>query len=321
MSLKVIRSLVVPIIGLGKSNLDEIAYVNAKINEAALEVYRTTDHEGSLKEQIFALDENSQQISLPTYVANIRGMRYYENRSKITLNDMRPRYHTTSWGKTSINYRDKGVLPLKVDITNSSLITLSMPFVEPAIDFTVSIVGSTPVASRVSEVILFTHGVDTVKTSINSFINVESIRKSALNSYDITITDVDERELAVIPNSEYLSQYRILQVTSSCSLISYIEVLYKTRFTPMRNDDDEFQCNACDELIKWKFLEHYYAEQKGEEAIKAALSCMAKFNKALTEKINDDERGRVKLMDFGRNRFHDIIDEGYYPGIYSIYGS
>ena len=306
MSLLSIRADIISRIGITGQG-DEKIFVDKQINDAAEEIYVANDLIGCLREQIIRFDRTDKQIALPYNIFAIRGLRFYNSKYSITLNDMRPRYNIQSWSISALNYREKGQSPLKVQLSNFSILQFELPLAE-TFDVTINIVGSTPNSSKIQEVVVIPAGT-LVANSVNNFIDIESLNKTLLNNYDIIVKDAADTEIAVIPNSELFSSYKIVQVLDDSieNTIenSGVEILYKTRFTPFQNDFDEFPCQGYDKAITWKFMEHYFGQQK--DGLNAALAAGAKCNSVLAQIALNNDVGKKLEMDFLPNHFYGLF--------------
>ena len=295
-------------VGISLTEVDKRAWLIAKINAAAEEIYNSGDNAGCMREQVFTVESTQQQVTLPYYVDKIRAAREWNTSRKMHLNDMRPRYQTSKWRQPFLFWRVKGVVALKRDLGNQGTITCI--FGEAVTARTkVVITGSTSTASRTAETLTYEVG-DTSKTTTKSFTSIESISKSVTTVADLTIYDASANTIAEIPNHELSSRYTLVQVTDEespqLSPNNVFEVLYKIRFSPFINDTDEFPCPGFDKAIYWKVLEHIWAEQKDrvDAAIMAGQKCAAIINQ-----LNANDSGGIEIeMDFGRPRYSGIQD-------------
>lgn len=307
--------------GIALSNDNERAWIIDKVNDVAKELYELQDIEGCLREISVNIDTDVQsvsQVSLPYYVYQLRGLRFSQILGgKVPYEDMRPRYSLgRGWGANtfSLPFRmTRQDYPLKRDISNASVLTFSVEEAQTAaID--IYIVGRTTLATRVQEKVTIAIGDLTVDT-VGNFIEVESISKTAPNDCDIAITDVEGNELATIANSEISPRYMILELRdgnvlgANSSFISYagltsVDVLYKTRFVPFRNLQDEFPCGSkCDRAIFYQFMAYYEAQKQGNEG--RAGYYQSKARELLRNINKDTEEGKNLEMQFGRNGLHD----------------
>lgn len=318
---------VASVLGLDITDEDERLYYIQKINEAAEEIYTSNDLPGSIKEQIFQLDDDENyQVSFPYYVDKIRAIRYYNtNGGKITIEDLRPRYHQNRWGgQFEIKFRIKtGSACLAKDITNAGPLTFSLPTGKTeADDITINVVGKTSDSEKVQETIVLVAGTASI-TTVGAFERADTIIKNGLNTYDISIKDIDDDELGVIPNSELRPSYTIVQIreddfalqNNNSFPLNTVEVLYKTRFTPFRNLFDEFPCPGCDKIIFWKFCEHYAAYKPGME--QRAFAAAGKVVQLIKELADNDESGKSLRVEFGSNKMFDAQRRVGYRGVIS----
>lgn len=325
MPLKNILSDIAVNLGLSIDNEDELAFYTEKVNQVARELYDSSDLPGSLREQVFQIDDSATyQISLPWYIDEVRAIRLFNTvGGKIRLEDLRPRYHNGRWGSASgITFRVKqNNAALARDISNAGLLTFSLPEDQvEASDITITVVGGNSVSSRFQETITLEAGASNVTTT-KGFEYVDSIRKSTTNNYDITITDIDNIELGVIPNNELGTCYTIVSVreddlafkqNNSFPLNTY-EVLFKQKFNGFVNLYDEFPCPKFDKIIYWKFIEHYNADKPGFE--QRAYAAKLKADELINQLKAGNESGKNMTLQYAENpMFKAQRQRGFTPG-------
>lgn len=276
----------------GSTATSERAYLIRYINKAAEELYYTYDLFNCEREQLFNIGADNQQITLPSYVYRISALRNYDTTSTIFLRDMRPRYSANRWnrpyeGFPYLAWRQKFKSPVQQDTSNVGPVVITLA--EAAtIAFDVLLTGTTPTSARITETVSFAVG-DTSKTSTNSFLSFESIRKSAPCNADITFVDAGGVTVATLGNNELYTEYTIVQVLDRYQATSrdqLVEILYKTRFYPFVNDYDSYPCgDIYDEAIYWKTMELLVAKQVGQE--ERAILCAQKAV-SLVRNIHDN---------------------------------
>lgn len=295
MPLKAIIDDLVADMGVSVNNDSERALLVTRINQCAKEVYDSTDLIGSLREQVFDMSfvDAPQQVSFPFYVGSIRGLRYYDSRLKIRAHDMMPRY---SYGKGqevwSLQFREIGKYPLARDIANESILNVSIPLEENSA-FNVIISGATNNSYKSTEIVTLAPGEISKFTTANFKAPIDSIQKSVITSYNVTIKDIDDNILAVIPNTELFSSYTVVQILDNNPTANQmvIECLYKQRFINFSNDFDEFPCGPkYDKVIYWKYVEHEAGRNKD---IPLASAAVTKAN-AIIKQINADAEGGLE---------------------------
>jgi hypothetical protein len=313
------------VMGLDLTDTDELAYYIEQINQAGKEVYDSQDLPGSIKEQIFQVDdEDNYQVSFPHYVDKIRAIRLYNTSGgKITLEDLRPRYSKNRWGLDGkLKFRIKNSDScLASEISNAGPLSFNLPTGKTeAVNLTITVVGKTADSEKVQEQVILVAGQNSVST-VGAFERVDTIIKGAYNTYDITIKDIDDSELGVIPNSELRPLYTIVQIREDDSAyyggnqfpLNTIEVLYKTRFTPFRNLFDEFPAPNCDKIIFWKFCEHYSAYKPGLE--QRAIMASIKVKELIKELNDNDEQGKTIKVQYGSNPMYDAQENRHCSGM------
>lgn len=298
---------------------DEISWAVSKVNAVAKELYEGQDITGCLREQTFNLDTDTKEsslVALPFYVDQLRGIRFSMlPGGKIPMNDMRPRYHTgRGWGANaySVPFRiTREQATLKRDIANASVLTFSVAEAEPT-DIIIHIVGETNNAARYSESVTLSAGelsVDSVGNYITTPVNLE---KETVSQQDITISDVDGNELAVIPNFELKPAYKWLELVDANAGVSSflptytsftaIDILYKLRYQPFRDAFDEFICGPkFDRAIFYQFAAWYEGQKPGSE--NRAMGYLQAAQTIIANIQRDTEGAREMEIEFGRNGY------------------
>lgn len=280
-----------------------------RINKAAKEIHQSIDLEEALDEEIFAFNQDSsQQITVPAYIHKVRGARYVDGRIPISIDDMRNRYgfqwlcENETW---YLKPRAKGVSPLSRDISNQSVITLSIPLAE-SFAFSVTIVGKTDNSNRFTETLTFAIG-ETQKVSSGNYISVESVTKTQITTYDVILEDVEGNELGRILNSEYQSAYRLYQIMDEESTtqlptnFSGVELNFKKKFQPFKNDYDCFLgTDRFDPAIFWKYCEHRTKDPKESPAF------LFKCNQVLSQAAAEDTPGIRRKVQYRPQPFFNL---------------
>jgi hypothetical protein len=315
MSLLTIRQKCLTRTGSNKdASSNDFALLNRLINDAAEEVYRSDDLNGALKEELIAIPSvNSKMLAFPAYMFEIRAMRWYDSMTIIKLRTIHARFQNDNYGIKLEDWRDIGYSPLQQQITNASTLKFTIPLAELS-DIKISVVGKTPNSSRIEEIVTIATGSLEVET-VNDFEEVVSITKSRVTNYNITVEDAEENELALIPNNELQSRYKIVQIRDdkfsgqqeNCG----IEVLYKEKFVPMVNNSDTFLDGSYDEAIYWKFLEYWYSTHEGKA--QEALMSMQKSAEIVEQVRNNANLNKDMQIQFGENRFYNMFGRSYTP--------
>jgi len=304
--------------GIAVTNDNEKAWVIDKINDIAEEMYASQDITGCLREMTINIDAGddgpvySSLVALPYYVDQLRGLRYSQILGgKIPMELMQPRYslgHGWQNNPYSLPFRIvRDNAPLKREISNASVLTFTIPEPQSG-NIVLNVVGKTTNATRAQETVTLVAGSITVST-VGNFEDVETISKNAVCGVDITVEDVDGNILAEIPNSELRPLYKWLELRDANAsfgtatpllTLSSIDVLYKTRFTPFANLQDEFPCGSkCDRAIFYRFMAYYEAMKQGNEARASAM--LQKSDELLRNLNTDNEIGKQLELQFGRD--------------------
>lgn len=277
------------------------------INEAMDELYSQSDMAGSLDEKVFKVN-GDQTVALPYFVGDVRAVREYSSQIPWNINQQRPRYNQSNWSDSWRGFRLKGVQALMDSVTNQSSVKVVVGKVEtPSVVVTIS--GPTLLASSISEVVTMDA---LTKTTTNQFLDITSVKKDRVNDSDVTVNDVDDKLLTIIPNNMLYAQYQIIDV-SLCPWLSqdtgrldhYLEILYKKALPWMSNDGDEFPPGSMyDNIIVNKVLQLWKEEQgKGDEA----MAYDAKATRGLARKHEEQNRATQDAVALVGNPHDDLL--------------
>ena len=279
-----------------------------KVNKAVKEIHRSTDLEEAMDERIIDLNTDSaQQIALPAYVYQVRGARYVDGRTTITLEDMRNRYNFNFTGENEVwyfQYRERKRGPLTRELQNQSIIKVSIPLANGEA-WSITLTGRTDNAFRASETLQFS-ATDIEKTGILNFLDLESAVKDRVTNYDVTLKDVEDREVGKILNSTNQTMYKIYQVADTENFIqpanaSGVEFRFKYVPQTLKDDNDCYLgTDKYDDAIVWKFLEHRCKEPK------EALLYAAKCKQILDQGIVDEMAGKRTKINFRPQPFFQL---------------
>lgn len=295
-------------IGRAATDGDKAARVY-RVNKAAEEIHEANDLEEALAEDIFSFNQDAAQtITLPSYIHKVRGARYAEGRIGIKVDDMRNRYNFSWLDENETWYlkpRFKGVSPIARDIENQSVIKLTIPLAE-AQEFTVVVAGETDNSNKAYETITFAVG-DLEKETVGNYIRLDSVVKSRATAYDVTLLDVEDNELGKILNNELQAQYSLYQILDEeraailPQTFSGVEINYKKKFFPMKNDQDCFLgTSRYDKAIFWKFMEHRVHDPK------EAGGYQIKGQQVLSQIYENDGAGKSRKINFRPSPYYDL---------------
>lgn len=265
------------------------------VNEAAIELYQTSDMAGCLEEQYFKVNAD-QTISLPEYVGQVRAMRNSYSHEALKLSQMRPRYNQFNWVDGWRNWRVKGLQTLQTSLKNQAQVTLSVAQVEnPPVVVHVS--GPTVGAARFTEEVVM----DAVtKNTVNTFLDIASFTKTTINAYDVILADIDGNQISYIPNNRLKAQFQILDISTAPwfppnvnPLLGWVEVLYKKALPWFSNDEDEFPAIGYDNVIVNKCLQLWFEEQGNAQL---SIGYYQKANQSLAQIHEDANRGTDDMV-------------------------
>jgi hypothetical protein len=322
MPLKDILSRIASTSGLKLNVAAQRAYlIDEIVNNAAKELYDTQDMRNCEREQIFDVGVNQQIIALPWYVEQILGIREYDNRIPNQIVDKFPRYKKGDW--TGYGYYKFREIQLNAALCRETLVEgpFRIRFRQPVSRaVTITVTGSTPDSTRISETLTYNIG-DQEKTTTNTWLcnGVESIRKSAPTDTDLSVYDIEDNVVAEIANSETQSLYMLIQILERAQTYEpsrLVEVLFRLRFTPFKNDNDSFPGgDDYDQAIYWKCLEHIYAKRGDEASAGLAIQAYNKCNDLINKIDAHHDDGKTRTLDFEPNVVINAMD---YPNLRDI---
>lgn len=276
------------------------------VNQAAREIHEHIDIPESTSEGIFNINVESNQVAFPYFVEHIRAVRYYDGRERIDLDHGKNRWDYDYGNETwMLKWRQKKSSPFCREISNQSVLRLSIPLAEAA-KFNVTVVGPTDNSARATEVLAFPVNTTEVQSVMNFKEPIESVSKDIITTYDLTIKDVEGNILAVIPNNQKESNYKIIQILDTDAQIgpssySSVEALYKETFKPALNDSDTFWgTSKYDKAIYWKYMEITASSPS------SMGSYAAKFSDLIQKIQISNEAGLRKKINFRKPAFFNL---------------
>ncbi len=313
MALNNILHLIAADFGLDLTQTVQRALTLEHVNKAAEELYRMTDLDGSLDEMIVNIDTHTQQVALPPNIDNVRGGRYYESRHVITVDHSVNRYQEPGYANDTwpLRFRRKSSSPICRDIENQSILKFTLPGVESS-DIIISTSGETDRSSNYNEEIVLPAGSLEIETTEN-YKKLKSIRKNRITTYDVSISDVEDISLGIIPNSQLFSKYVIWQVndveySGTLSIAGSIEIQYKKPFIPFVNDFDQFLDSDKYDLA----IVEKYKELRAKN-VDAFTLYQQKANQSLQIAHDDADPGTTRRkVGFPRSPFFDLPYKKYY---------
>ena len=296
-------------IGLRPEDSAQNAILGELINDAAREIYEQTDLPNTLREQTIQVnsDNNSQIVTLPAHMMEIRGIRDYS--MAITMHDLRPRYHNHPWPTGSMyTFRLVGESAICRSIENDTVLTMDTQ-VE---DVTVTVSGATEAAAQISE--NFDRLGDGTASTIN-WTEIHSVSKDIYTSADVVLKNAANQEISRILN--YLNAARYIQLELlerpqtplSPAILQpgrTLDVLYKPYFRPLRLNTDVFQVAGFDSALIYKAVAIYRIraidETSTENKVLAAKAQNIRSDERVAEVIKSRTQGNEIQLQFGEPR-------------------
>lgn len=255
---------------------------------------------------------NNKIVSLPNYLGEIKGIRSSISGVNIDLHGMsQPRYTSSTWKYRWKNWRDLGesaVMQLP-----SSVGPLSITSTVQDTPITLIISAQTDNAFRIEEKVLLNAN---IKQTTNLFgPQIYTIACLQDRNCDIQIADSNGLILAILPNTDRKTRYKMIDVSQFPSLMdvssadgssSLIDVLYKVPLRKLTEDSDCFPAGD-DYDNAWYFFAlwcHYYPMQnKAKETVEALQNAII-----ATQSVKDDTESSIeKKLTFGKNKFYDLF--------------
>jgi hypothetical protein len=291
-------------LGVNPSDNHQRSIMLDYLNEGAQELYEESDMVGSLVEDSFYVQGN-KTIALPSSVSSIRAVREKESKYPWSLSNLTERYAYNTLEQDDRTWRIKGYEPFKVTPTSFSgmkaVVTAAMSTI------TITVVGSAAGISRTFEDVTLSGTSNVFSTT---FTSIESIIKSDVCTYDISIKESDDTVVAVIPNNEKESQYLIVDVsefpwesTAAQDDQHTLEVVYKKKLPYLSKDSDEFPADGYDNIIVNKVMQ-LYMEEQGK--IEEAMLYDKKASRSMGRRNSDLQRGQRQKVRFDKHP-HDKL--------------
>lgn len=314
--------------GLQIDDLNQRLYETMRVNKAAKEIYDSTELINSLRAQyVQVMNTEGFTISLPHYVGTIKAVRMAEPNIGLTMLDMRPRFQSKLWkGKNWDGWRLLGEYATCRELAEASVLTVTFRQM-PEKSINVTITGMTQDATEDSETLEFVlDSGDQFLTTTKSFLSITSITKNDTCAYDADVQDLQGNTLAVLPNNQLKSLYLWVQIFNPATLQSsfqmsgnqtYFEILWKYRFRPMINLQDEFMCPDYDSAIVWKRREHIAAESTDPAETAKAVGYAMKSAQLVKQKTESFTSSTEKIMNITPDLMQTAFSDLEYGNMWS----
>lgn len=286
------------------------------LNRGAREMYNRLECNKIYFERTVSVPFN-KIITLPSYVGELRGMRTSISEMPFDIYGLSsPRYIKKTWDYKWMNWRDLGESPV---MQLPSLIgPVSFSFIAETTPITVTISGQTDKATRIEERVLLDVS---PKITVNNF-GPQIYAISALSpsrTCDITISDANGIILAVLPNVDNKTRFKMIDVSefgwpqdAPDGTNSFIDILYKVPLRTLTQDTDQFPAgddydNAWYYAAMWQY--YLNSQNKGSEA----QTWEAQMLVALKSVKDGTEGQLMEKITFGRNKYFDAVRNSANP--------
>jgi len=314
MSLKYILEDIAADLGNKLTVTSERDKLIVRVNTAAKKLYDENELEGCLREELFHVNVESNQITLPPRVGQVRGYRYAESGIKGDIVTQQARYHNGDWGREtwSLKFRELEKRSLYREIENETRLKIYVKET-PTEAFKIIFNGKNSLSDKVQDIITFTagSGAPTFYYTVHSYTDVTSVIKEGWSAQNVYIEDADEILLSVIPNYETSLEHVVLQVSDTETAPEDwdgIEILYKMRYIPMLLDYDDFICGATyDDAIVYKY--HELFNLKRSKDVEQAQAMKGLVKETLDAVGRNSKLGKRIPINWGA------------PGVYKVFSS
>lgn len=266
------------------------------INQAALELYSSTDLPGAIAEIRVLFDSTDGNISLPWYVDEVRGIRRVNYGELIKVTDKTPRFAAAHWQQPGLRWEVLGRQPLIVPISIEGQLTATIPIAQNT-TFTVTIRGQTSVG-KVTENLVFPPGTVS-KTTTAQFTKenpdgIEMIAKDEVTTADVSVADASGTNIALIPNitnvaNNIIMRVRDTQVTLQQVIDPYVDILYKRVFVPLTLDTDTFIDRKLESALVYIARSYHAGLSKDDAATQRAVLALARGEKLAAQVIKTED--------------------------------
>lgn len=293
------------------------AAINRVLQSAAKDIYNMLECNKIYREVTLAVAPDAV-VSLPSFIGELRGMRMHTNELPFDLESIgQPRYITNTLEYKYRNWRDLAEKAIHSLPTLVGKLTLTTANIEnpPA---EIVILGQTNKANRVEEVVTLD---GSPKNTVNLFgPTIDSIASLSTRTSDITISDANGNELAILYNNFPKTRYKIVDVSQVFWTLdtvdgqSLIDVLYKIPLPTLSNDTDSFPAGE-DYDNAWFHQAMYLHLKPLDGRLQDALTERQSAIDAIKAAKDGSENGIAKKMQFGRNKFFGLFRKyRYFPG-------
>lgn len=301
----------------GLDDVDQRSLLLRHLNNAASWMYKQLEC-NKIYREVSLLVPVDKVVSLPSYIGELRGMRIHTNEMPFNLESLgAPRYTSTTWNYKFRNWRDLGESPIKRSLNVVAPLVITSAVVE---DTPVSLLisGQTDKGLREEETVeLDALEVSTTKTFGPS---IYTIACSKPRTGDITITDEDDNEIAILYNTDNRTRYKIVDVSQlpwpidSADGSSIIDVAYKHPLYRFVNDSDQFPAGD-DYDDAWYFMAMHLYYKPMQDKQQESTSFFGQAEAAMVGLKESSEGQIMKKITFGRNKFFGLFRRWrYFPG-------
>ncbi len=223
-----------------RSGEQDSATILREIRNELRRLWYSQDIEGSLFELDFSPDAN-KIVTLPWYVFQVKGARRSSGTQQRLLTP-RAYYQDFNYRQGIHQFRILGRKALYQTLENPGVLTFKTRAANDA-EFKITVRGPDDFGVSSFEEVTFAPG-DREKTTTGSYVDVQTLGKSAVTAVDVEVYDVDNQRISVIPASQTEVQCIVLQVIDKCSTAiatpcNVFTILYKTQPPPITSVNDQ----------------------------------------------------------------------------------
>lgn len=295
------------------------ALVLQAINEAATEIYDSTDLPVALKECDIQVSSESR-LALPGFIGECRAVRLHRPNTlfqnfKYTITDIRQRFCGNEWLNKWDKFRIVNESALANELLSQGPIQILYPFDQDTDGpITITIVGESSNSNRDKDSILLNAN---LTNGTKGFIDINSIQKSRVTRYNTIVNDEDGNPLAVIYADQLEARYIIVDISKyphldGCCDGEMMEVLFKPRLGYLYFDEDTFPLQGYDDIIVIKTKQLFAEDSDANKA----LALFAKGAQRIKNKMLDKEGTVQAKLTVKKNPLYNL--NRYYWNPYRI---
>lgn len=281
------------------------------LNNAAKEMYDSLECNDIYRE-VTCVVPRDKLVSLPSIIGPIRGVREHTCDFPFPMQSISaPRYVDERWNYKVRNWRILKSSPVHTFLSEIGPIIAETLDVNAGLSLLIS--GRTPNSERYEESITIDA---TPKNTLTAFSDINNISCTQERTYNITIKDSNQIEIAVLYNTENETRYLIVDVSQvfwskdTANDETLVDICYKNPLWRFTKDSDVFPAGSqYDEAWYHLCMHKYFSPMQNRSS--DASSERALYAAAMVEAKGSQESFIEKKFTFGPNKYFDLFNRPY----------